>query len=180
MSPFHILQWALLLGPLYLWEYAASIIFRKPIWRGERAPVMPSGLRCKAVLIMEAVKMKVSIFLLRGGERSAYKMFLNETLPNGVLISGLVTVFDYRVPFQLCGGLLCRVRNIPPQLPPQQYPSGTLEAQVPLRWLIVTCQDCQPHFTAIYQRVGNCSLQREREKLMWSILNKGATRALIW
>lgn len=109
---------------------------------------MPSGLRCKAVLIMEAVKMKVSIFLLGDGERSEYKMFLNETLPNGVLISGLVTVFDYWVPFQLCGGLLCRVRNIPPQLPPQQYSSGSLEAQVPLCWLIVACQDCQPHFTA--------------------------------
>lgn len=64
-------------------------------------------------------------------------------------------MFDYQVAFQVCGWLVCGVRNIQPQLSPQQHASRTVQAQAPLCQLIATCGDCQPHFTVIYQRVAN-------------------------
>lgn len=72
---------------------------------------------------MEAVKIKVSIFFLGGGERSVYTVFLNENIHTGVPLSSLVIVFDYQVPFQVCGWLLCGVRNIQPQHPLSNMPS---------------------------------------------------------
>lgn len=84
------------------------------------------------VLIKGAVKTKVSIFLLGGKKRSVYKVFLNENIHTGVPFSSLVIVFDYQLPFQVCGWLLCEVENIQPQLSSQQHTSGTREAQVPL------------------------------------------------
>lgn len=84
-----------------------------------------------------------------------YETFSNENIHTGVPFSSLVTVFDYQVAFQVCGWLVCGVRNIQPQLSPQQHASRTLQAQAPLCQLIATCGDCQPHFTVIYQRVAN-------------------------